>query len=210
MGDLLTASFDNKIYRVKLDSTGDGLLLKEALFSSVGSIPLDVTAQGDSDIFPGTIWVANYGSDEIFVFEPVDFINCTGLDDPSLDDDGDGYDNADELDNGTNPCSPADVPPDWDGDLVSNLNDPDDDNDGLPDTSDPFAIDPFNGQTTTLPVTYSWENDAPNPGGILDLGFTGLMTNLSSNYEALFDPSKMTAGGAAGVVTVDAVPAGDA
>ncbi len=82
---------------------------------------------------------------------------------------------------------------------LSNLNDPDDDNDGTPDTSDPFAIDPDNGTTTALPVVYTWENDAPNPGGILNLGFTGLMTNGTSNYENLFDPNKMTAGGAAGV-----------
>ena len=135
---------------------------------------------------------------------------CTGADDPTLDEDGDGYNNADEIDNGTNPCSAADVPPDCDGDFLSDLNDPDDDNDGLPDTADPFAIDADNGKTTSLPVSYTWDNDAPNTGGLLNLGFTGLMTNGSANYETLYDPAKMTAGGAAGVVTVDAVPEGDA
>ena len=102
------------------------------------------------------------------------------------------------------------MPPDADGDLVSNLNDPDDDNDGLLDTSDPFAIDAANGTTTSMPVSYTWENDAPNPGGLLFLGFTGLMTNFVNDYESLFDPTALTAGGAAGVLTVDAVPAGDA
>ena len=92
----------------------------------------------------------------------------------------------------------------------SDLNDPDDDNDTLPDTSDPFAVDADNGKTTSLPVSYTWDNDAPNPGGLLNLGFTGLMTNKSSNYDTLYDPANMTAGGAAGVVTVDKVPEGDA
>ena len=58
--------------------------------------------------------------------------------------------------------------------------------------------------------SYLWENDGSNPGGILNLGFTGLMTNGVSNYATLFDPNKMTAGGAAGVVTVDEVSEGDA
>jgi hypothetical protein len=214
-GDLLATSFDNTLYRVKLDAAGSGLVLKEALFSTVGSNPLDVTAQDDTGQFPGTIWVANYGTGAITVFEPNDFgggggSTCTGAYSTTLDEDGDGYTNADEIDNHTNPCSAADVPPDWDHDKISNLNDPDDDNDGLPDTSDPFAIDAKNGTATTLPVRYTWDTNSPPAGGLLNLGFTGLMTNKSSNYESLFAAANMTAGGAAGVVTIDKVPAGDA
>ena len=214
-GNLLAASFEEKIYRIKLNSTGDAVVTKQALFSSVGSRTLDVTAQGDSKRFPGTIWAAEIDGGTIKVFEPNDYGgsgggSCNPADDPNLDSDGDGYSNADEIDNGTNPCSSADRPPDYDGDKISNLNDPDDDNDSLPDTSDPFAVDPNNGTTTSLPVSYTWDNDAPNPGGLLDLGFTGLMTNGSANYETLYNPAKMTAGGAPGVVTVDAVPDGDA
>jgi hypothetical protein len=213
-GDLLATSFDNTVYRIKLDSAGSGLVLKEALFSTVGNNPLDVTATGDGGPFPGTIWVANHGSGAINVFEPNDFggggSTCTGADSTTLDEDADGYSNADEIDNGTNPCSAADVPPDWDADKVSNLNDPDDDNDGQPDTSDPFAVDAKNGTATTLPVRYTWDNDAPPAGGLLNLGFTGLMTNGSSNYESLFSAANMTVGGAAGVTTIDKVPDGDA
>ncbi len=214
-GDLLAASFEEKIYRFKLNSTGDGVVTKQALFSSVGSRTLDVTAQGDTNRFPGTIWAADIDGGTIKVFEPNDYGgsgggSCNPADDPKLDGDGDGFSNADEIDNGTNPCSSADRPPDYDGDKKSNLNDPDDDNDGLPDTSDPFAVDRNNGATTSLPVSYTWDNDAPNPGGLLDLGFTGLMTNKTTNYAALYNPAKMTAGGAPGVVTVDAVPEGDA
>jgi N-acetylneuraminic acid mutarotase len=214
-GDILTASFDNKVYRAKLNSNGTQLVSGQALFQNVGDLPLDVVAQGDGNVFPGTVWVADYGTSDIIVFEPSDFGGggggtCTGTYDTMLDEDGDGFKNADEIDNGTNPCSSADVPPDRDGDKISDLNDPDDDNDGLPDTSDPFAIDPNNGQTTTTPLRLTWDNDVPPAGGLLNLGFTGLMTNGTSNYASLYDPSNMTAGGAAGVATVDQVSDGDA
>ncbi len=221
-GDLLAASLSGEIWRLKPTASGTALVdlnppngaYKQALFSGFGSQPLDVVAVGDGGAFPGTVWVAVYGGAKIQVFEPNDYGGggnpCTGAYSSGLDEDGDGFSNADEIDNGTSPCSAASVPPDWDGDHVSDLNDPDDDNDGLPDTSDRFAIDPANGTSTLMPVIVTWNNDEPGAGGLLDLGFTGLMTNGVSNYEALFDPSNMTAGGAAGVVTVDQVPDGDA
>ena len=62
----------------------------------------------------------------------------TGADDPTLDDDGDGYNNHDEVVNGTNPLSGADVPPDWDGDFSSDRLDGDDDNDALNDRVRPL------------------------------------------------------------------------
>ena len=209
-GNLLAASFDNVIYRIVLSANGASAVSVTPLFSSVGETPLDVWAQGNAGPFPGSVWVADYSQNSIVVYEAADFVSCTGADNPGLDEDGDGFSNADEIDNGTNPCSAGDVPPDRDGDHVSNLNDPDDDNDGLPDTSDRFAVDPQNGATTNLPLLLTWDNDAPSAGGLLDLGFTGLMTNGTSNYESLFNAGAMTAGGAAGVVTVDAVPEGDA
>ena len=98
-------------------------------------------AQGDGDPFPGTVWAATYGADNITVFEPADSSTCTGVDDINLDEDDDGYTNADEIDNGTNPCSAGDKPTDNDGDNLSDLNDPDDDNDGILDVDDEFAID---------------------------------------------------------------------
>ena len=113
---------------------------------------------------------------------------CTAAYDSLIDEDSDGYSNADEIDNGTNPCSAGDLPPDWDGDFISKLNDPDDDNDGLPDTSDPFAIDPSNGAATFLPVDLSWNNDAPDPGGIEGLGWkSGHLLSLRSNATKLID-----------------------
>ena len=72
-GNLLAASFDEKIYRLKLNRTGDGVVSKQALFSNVGNRTLDVTARGDTRRFPGTIWVADIEGGTIKVFEPSDY-----------------------------------------------------------------------------------------------------------------------------------------
>jgi glucose/arabinose dehydrogenase len=216
-GDLLAAGYvKNEIVRLQLNPSGTNDTFNSALFSNVGSHPLDVTSQGDGEVFPGTIWVAAIGDDDVYVFEPNDFGGggggpvCSGADDPELDEDGDKYSNRDEIKAGTDPCSKGDVPHDWDKDHISDVTDSDDDNDGLSDSRDPFPIDKHNGATTALPVVYTWENDAPNPGGLLGLGFTGLMTNRRSNYATRYDIENITAGGAAGVTTVEQVSPGDA
>jgi N-acetylneuraminic acid mutarotase len=212
-GDLLAAGWDNKIYRIDLDTAGTSAT-STALFSSVGAFPLDVIGSSAADPFPGTILVADYGARVITIFEPADFDGggfvCTGADDPGLDEDSDGFSNADEIDNGTDPCSGGDVPTDFDSDGTSDLNDPDDDNDGIPDVSDRFALDAGNGLTTPIPVDFPWDSDTPLDHGILNLGLTGSMTNGSSDWLSTYDIDNMTVIGAAGVVTVDAVPNGDA
>ncbi|MFL5767112.1 MAG: kelch repeat-containing protein [Actinomycetota bacterium] len=213
-GNLLTAEWDNYVDREILNAAGTAVTSTQTLFGNAGTHPLDLVAEGDSDPFPGTIWLADEAASTITVYEPNDYggavFECSGANDQSLDEDGDGYTNADEIDNGTDPCSAGDAPPDYDGDGVSNLNDADDDNDARPDTSDPFALDPRNGNQTTIPVSYTFDPDAASPGGLLDSGFTGLMTDGSTDYASLFDPSKMAVGGAAGVFTVEHVPGGTA
>jgi hypothetical protein len=210
-GDLVAAGFSaNTVHQVHLSSDGTSAVSNGTLFSNVGVSPLDITTVGDNGLFPGTIWVADFtGStgSPVLVFEPKDVV-CAGTY-SSLDEDHDGFTNADEIDNGTNPCSAADVPPDNDGDHISDLNDPDDDNDGIPDVQDPFALDPNNGMTTAPNFRYEWANGETD-GGIGNLGFTGLMTNGTTNYLSQFDLKNMTVRGAAGVVTIDAVPPGDA
>jgi len=69
-GDILTVSFDGSIYRLQLSADGNAVTSKTVLASGFGSVPLDITAQGDNDIFPGTIWVADYVSNSIYYFEP--------------------------------------------------------------------------------------------------------------------------------------------
>ncbi len=212
-GAILAASFDNSVQRIDLNAAGDSAIAVAALFGNIDITPLDLTAQPDGAVFPGTVWVADYVTGRVWVFEPSDYEGggnaCSGADSPALDEDGDGFSNADEIDNGTSPCSAADRPADFDGDLLSNRNDPDDDNDGLLDPEDAFARDATNGSNTTIPVVYTW--DSGNPGfGFFGLGFTGLMANGTTDYLTQFDPAHLTPGGAAGKLTVDVVDAGDA
>ena len=208
-GNLLAAAFNGNIVRFELNAAGDQVLSQSNLFSGFGATPLDVIAQPDAGPFPGTVWACTYGSDNITIFEPLDFVNCVG-NDPSfvLDFDNDGYSNGDELANGTDQCSPASIPDDWDGDFLSDIIDNDDDNDGILDNVDLFARDADNGATTTIPIDYLFDNSI-DPG-INGWGFTGLMTNYTDDYMDLFDPFNMTVGGAALKFTVDSVPPGDA
>jgi glucose/arabinose dehydrogenase len=81
LGDLLTVGFNGRLYRLRLNEAGDALVRKDALLKLV--IPLDVAAQGDNTVFPGTIWVADYAAKSktetasdvgaITVLEPRDF-----------------------------------------------------------------------------------------------------------------------------------------
>jgi Kelch motif len=210
-GDLVAAGLDlGNIYRIQLTSKTKATQTTLAT-NGPGTGPLDVVALGDDDPFPGTIWFVDIYTSTIHVLEPSDFGGGSAECDLGVPDaDGDGFSNSDEQANGTNPCSAADTPPDADGDHVSDRTDPNDDGDALADTDDPFARDANNGLTRALPIDFQWENDSPSPGGLLNLGFTGLMQTTGVNYLDQFDQTKMTTGGAAGVVTVDEVPAGDA
>ncbi len=206
-GNLLVLSLDSVLRRIVLDPTGTVATLVEPLLSNAGPGTLDLTVQGALGELPGTIWLCDYVADEIVVLEPIDYENdcgvpCSGADSWVLDEDGDQYKNADELANGTNPCSSGDVPPDADGDHLSDLIDSDDDNDGANDKIDFFAVDPLNGRGTFPPLCYSWFGGDPGTG-LLGLGFTGLMCNGITDYSKLFEPVLITAGGAAGVLTLE-------
>lgn len=217
-GSLLSASYDGYIDKISLTSDGADVtnsrssankLNQDLPFASnFGSQPLDIIAQGDNDVFPGSVWVALYGSKAIAIFEPQDFHNCTGAYN-NADDDGDGYTNADETDNASSPCSSASIPPDNDQDRISDLNDPDDDNDGIDDTKDFFVLDKDNGLTAATPVTYDLFNNYPQTG-FFGLGFTGLMNNGDSNYLRLYSDTNLIAGGAVGAFSIVSVPDGDA
>ncbi|MDQ1380229.1 MAG: hypothetical protein QOJ71_948, partial [Actinomycetota bacterium] len=226
-GDLITATWQGNVLRDHLSTDGTKVLSADVLFSNVATHPIDVAVQGDSDRYPGTIWVPDFADGSIHVFEPADFGGrtpppCSGAYSTTLDEDHDGYTNADEIDNGTDPCSAADAPHDWNHNFVSDKNDPNDDSDGTSDVADPFQIDPNDGLGTAVPISYAWQNGAtvnpcaptptPSgcPGGLLGLGFTGLMSNGATNYGNMYDVRNMTVGGAAGVLTVAQVPPGDA
>jgi len=210
-GNLVAASLDNTIQRIVL--TGPASAAKSSLISPVGAAPLDVTTVGDTGPFPGTIWVADIGTETIYVLEPSDFggFQPPPCDPKSSDSDKDGYTNTDEAINETDPCSPGSRPEDFNADNESDRLDPDDDSDGIADTVDPFARDQTNGLNRSIPLLYGWENEASDAiGGFKGLGFTGLMTNGTTDYLDQFDFDDMTTGGAAGVVTIDEVDPGDA
>ena len=209
-GTILSAGFSGEIFIARLNQAGDQVTNGvEILFSNFGLTPLDVIAQGDDDPFPGSIWAVTYGAEDVTVFEPVDVV-CPP-DDPnsSNDYDNDQYLNDDEIANGTDQCSAGSKPSDADGDFVSDLLDTDDDNDQIPDVSDPFAIDPTNGIGTTLPVKYDLFQEDPGTG-FFGVGFTGIMANGSSNYLDQYNPLTLIAGGTAGLFTVPDVSEGDA
>ena len=219
-GNLLVASYNGDIHRIRLNDAGTTVLNSKGnkrlnqdqpFASNFGAQPLDIVAQGDGDIFPGSVWAATYGANGITIFEPSDFGACGGQYSSSIDEDGDGYSNADEIDNKTNPCSASSKPADFDGDLLSDLKDTDDDNDKLPDNTDYFALDASNGLATKLPVKYDLFNNDPGTG-FFGLGFTGLMSNkkTDNDYRNLFEENNLIAGGTAGAFSIVAVSAGDA
>ena len=72
-GNLIAAAFGKKIYRVELANNGTVVQSKSLLKDGLGTVPLDVTAQGDTDIFPGTIWVVDNIAKTITVLEPSDY-----------------------------------------------------------------------------------------------------------------------------------------
>ena len=72
-GDLIVATFQNSIVRVQLNSNGTAVTSKSTLLAYAGKVPLDVVAQGDDDVFPGTIWYVDNINKEISVLEPADY-----------------------------------------------------------------------------------------------------------------------------------------
>ncbi len=178
---LLTVSFNGDITALLLDANGD---VASSQHRALTSSPLDVVAQDVTDPYPGVIFVAAYGADQIVILSP---------------DQGQG--------------------------VVPNPNDRD--LDGIDDTFDPFAVDPFNGYVDLVRSgdTYVWDfvlgpNSAPpndNPawfdgtGGLYaggSIGFTGLMTNRQGLPETLVDPNNVIYGGAPGILQVKAVEEG--
>ncbi len=217
-GDLLAVSWNENLYRVDLNASGSINNQNDvsSLGQNFGNDPLDVTAQGDSAVFPGTIWVVSYGSNNISVLEPQDFTPCSAVD-SLVDEDFDGFSNSDELDNITDPCNGISLPPDFDGTLiggfkVSNLNDPDDDDDGISDSTDFYVWDADNGTNLNLPFNYSLLNGDPGTG-FFGLGFTGLMSNGHTDYLDLIQDEdnssvEIIAGGAVGLLTFNGLSVG--
>ncbi len=192
-GDLIAGKNGGILRRVELKDDGSLETLTESFASGIGGNALGVTCNSDIDIFPGTIWVAPFNN-TIVVLEPQDFLECILKGEPdydsSADYDQDGYTNEDEENNGTDACNGGSQPNDFDkvagGILLSDLNDNDDDNDGILDKDDVLQL----GNITSLndafviPVTNELFSDT-TLGGYLGLGFTGMMNNGDANLNWL-------------------------
>lgn len=225
-GHLLAAAHNHKIYEIHLNETGtinnprvdinDNPDVEEFGAFSTNVLPLDIIAQGDGEIFQGTVWTANYLGNTITVYEPQDYFDCflpsEASYDPVADYDQDGYTNQHELDNGSDPCNGASQPKDADQDFIPDALDPDDDNDGVSDIADNFQLDPQNGLTTELPIKYPLLNGDPGKG-IAGLGFTGLMNNGQDYLGLIRDKTNSDVivlyGGAPGQLGAESTP-GDA
>ncbi len=72
-GDLIAAVFNKQIHRVELNGDGTSVTSKSVLVDNLGTTPLDLTSQGDNDVFPGTIWVVDNISKVIYILEPSDY-----------------------------------------------------------------------------------------------------------------------------------------
>ncbi len=207
-GDIFTVDLNGTLWRLKFNAEGTAVTTKEAFATGFATNLLDVTVQGAGETFDGSIWVADYGGNKIFVFTPASGPTgtCTGNNtSTTLDDDGDGFKNADEASNGTNPCSAVSFPPDLDGDKISDKNDPDDDGDGTPDVNDVFYRDATNGLNTASIIQYPFLTG--NPGtGLFGIGFTGLMSNGTTDPGQLFnaDDPGLIMGGAVGLASFPA------
>lgn len=214
-GNVIATAYDGQVLRLGLNSAGTQVIDQSTLFTGLSG-PLGITAQGDEGPFPGTIWIGQFFNGDITVFEPQDFFVC----DPDTLDPGatspNGYTYGDLIDNGLDPCNPGQLPPDFDQDFVSDLNDPDIDGDGVANDVDRFDFDASNGRGNSLPHRVAWTSDVIGTlGGMIAYnapGFTGLMAHPSSPVSVFeqFDPNRLIPGGAAGIFTVEAVTAGDA
>ena len=186
-GDLLAGVNTGVVRRVELEPDGTLETLSSNFLTGLGGNALGLTAQSEGDIFPGTIWTGTLNG-KLIIIEPADAIDCIDPADPLYDAladyDNDGYTNQDEVDNGTEPCNGGSQPNDFDksagAPFVSDLNDPDDDNDGIADSEDPFQLgDPESAGSDAfmLPIQNDLLNDQQGIGGIFGLGMTGLMNN---------------------------------
>ena len=190
-GDLLAGHNNGILRRVELNPNGSLQQLTSSFLTGIGGNALGVSCNSDTEIFPGTIWIGTLNG-KIVVCEPIDFGTCinpgeSGYD-ANADYDGDGYTNQDEEDNGTDLCNPGSQPNDFDkaagGTLISDLNDTDDDADGIPDANDPFQLGDPNtagSDAFVLPVSNNFFFSQQGLGGIYGLGMTGLMNNGEAN-----------------------------
>ena len=116
------------------DDDNDGILDGDDLMQYDPCVGLDNDGDGAYDEMVG---VGGAGVD-------LDGMACdASAYDIDSNDDNDDWSDVDEVNCGTDPMDSTDFPGDFDGDLVCDPVDPDDDNDGVDDGNDAFPNDPY-------------------------------------------------------------------
>ncbi|MDH3644127.1 MAG: hypothetical protein OES38_18625, partial [Gammaproteobacteria bacterium] len=180
-GKLLTVSFNGKIYAVEIAADGTVASVEERALTSS---PLDLVTQGALDPYPGVIFVAAYGADQIVILSPN--AGQGVLPDPN-DRDQDGIDDTIDA-----------FAADPDNGLLDEI---------LPDQTMHWSF--VNG----VPFPNERESLFDGTGGLYnggDIGFTGIMTNRGGLPETLYVQDNIIFGGAPGVLQVKEVDPGDA
>ncbi len=76
-GAILSVGMNGDVYVASLNEAGDTVVNGDdngvaVLFPSIGGVPLDIITMGDDDLYPGTIWTANYLGESVTIFEPME------------------------------------------------------------------------------------------------------------------------------------------
>jgi len=130
--------------RANDDTDGDTIVDLDEIANGTDPLSPDTDGDGKGDLEEGT---GDFDGDGIIDAAESSTADAdgdgladerdAGNDDPLSDSDGDGYLDFDEVTDGqSNPNDAASKPLDTDGDMLSNLNDTDDDNDGLTDVEE--------------------------------------------------------------------------
>jgi len=139
---------------------------------------------------------------------PTQLASCPvpGSNPATTDSDKDGYTDADEQSNGSDMCSAASAPSDFDADHVSDLLDSDDDGDGIADAADQLFLDAGNGSTTGIPLALEWNPGDGDYRGVAHSGFTGLQVSSHGTVDRASGhalvPTDVHPGDAGGHLTV--------
>lgn len=196
-GNLIAASYggDENVRRFVLSPDGYSVIGVTTLGKF--NQPLDVAVD-----YAGVIYVAEHGGSSVTALIPEKGAGggaCPKNGPPAgTDSDGDGFTDADELANESDFCNAASFPPDFDADKLSDLKDPDDDNDGVADKADAFFFDAANGAATGA-FAFEWNPGDPPYGGFANTGFTGVMlVDAGPRY----NPNNLHVGAAGGFLSL--------
>ncbi|GEM_PF-504202 len=149
------------------DRDGDGVENQQDAFPNNPQEWADTDNDGLGDNSDPDIDNDGFGNEmDEFPFDPLEWLDSDGDgvgDNSDSDIDGDGYSNELELEAGTDPLDPGDVPQDMDSDGVPDVVDTDIDGDGIANDDDVFPYDP--SESSDLDLDGIGDNSDPDIDG---------------------------------------------